>query len=94
MIFFFHRTETTQEHIEAKAKFCSNILNILKTLRTGECNLKGLISYELYKCYKMLMPKKSNEVNTFVVDHNCDELLRTSKTILNNNKHIIEVNEN
>lgn len=92
MIFFFHRTETTQEHIEAKAKFCVDILNILKTLGTGECNLKGLINYELYNCYKMLMPKKSSEENTF--DHNCDELLRTSKTILNNNKNIIEVNEN
>ncbi|XP_063236735.1 SET domain-containing protein SmydA-8-like [Bacillus rossius redtenbacheri] len=40
-------TELSDSHLQHKETLCKEILHLLEILRTGQCNMKGLICYEL-----------------------------------------------
>lgn len=47
----------------SKAQYCRDILRILAELDVGECVLKGVISFELYKSMNKLNLNSTEEVN-------------------------------
>ncbi|XP_055681133.1 SET domain-containing protein SmydA-8 isoform X1 [Lutzomyia longipalpis] len=54
----------TLEDLQAKEKFCLELMELLEQMGAGECTIKALIYFELYKCRDQLaklQPKEDEE---------------------------------
>ncbi|XP_076223669.1 SET domain-containing protein SmydA-8 isoform X2 [Nomia melanderi] len=77
--------------LDTKAKYCKDLLSVLKTLNCGDCKKKGLILYELY-CTNMEKMKRIQQQRNIANDHahfsiqndENERLLKEAMTILQN----------
>ncbi|KAJ8918187.1 hypothetical protein NQ315_014053 [Exocentrus adspersus] len=60
--------ELSIEHLLTKQRFCKDILSLLEELRTGQCKIRGLLLYEMYKTKKEIQSQglKQGQVSTIV----------------------------
>lgn len=52
-------SDKSSANLAIKAKFCVEILELLRSLDAGECTLKKLIDCELHKCRQELLRRLS-----------------------------------
>ncbi|XP_059612822.1 SET domain-containing protein SmydA-8 [Phlebotomus argentipes] len=51
----------TLEEFQAKEKFCLELMGLLEQMGAGECTIKALIYFELYKCREQLVKLQRQE---------------------------------
>ncbi|XP_020707730.2 SET domain-containing protein SmydA-8-like [Athalia rosae] len=78
--------DLTRDDLTIKEKYCRDLLSLIKTLKWGECKMKGLISYELYRSLEERDGREKRLIQQFELkgDDEKQNLLTTAVLILKN----------
>ncbi|XP_055586856.1 uncharacterized protein LOC129739429 [Uranotaenia lowii] len=76
----FQNALATDEQLGEKRRFCEDILAILRQLDIGECFIKGVLCYELFKV-RMVLAQRTEQLECFP-DRTALDNLRTAWIIL------------